>query len=126
MILEKPTISQRRGALDILPTDLYDSFKGIITRIRQCPNASAELGIYVLMWLHFAQRPLKLAELQHALAVKKGHMEFDWDNIPSQKALLDCCLGLVLVDEETLTVRFVHFTTLKAQAGTCLVRTSTR
>ena len=62
------------------------------------------------MWLHFAYRPLKLIELQHALAVDKGHAEFDSDNIPSQKMLLDCCLGLVIVDEETLTIRFVHFT----------------
>ena len=110
MILEMPTSSQRWEALEILPTDLYDSFQGIITRIRQRPNASAMLGMQVLMWLHFARRPLKLAELRHALAIKRGHMEFNWGNIPSQKTLLDCCLGLVLVDEETLTVRFVHFT----------------
>ena len=110
MILEMPTNSQRREALEILPTDLYDSFQGIITRIQGRPNASAELGMRVLMWLHFACRPLKLMELQHALAVKRSHTEFDAGNIPSQKVLLDCCLGLVIVDEETLTVRFVHFT----------------
>ena len=110
MVLEMPTSSQRREALEILPTDLYGSFQGIITRIRERPSASAKLGMQVLMWLHFALRPLKLAELQHALAVKKGHIEFDWGNIPSQKALLDCCLGLVIVDEETWTVRFVHYT----------------
>ena len=110
MILEMPTSSQRREALEILPTDLYDSFQGIIARIRKRPHASAKLGMQVLMLLHFALRPLELAELQHALAVKNGHLEFDWGNIPSRKALLDCCLGLVLVDEETSTVRFVHFT----------------
>ena len=64
----------------------------------------------VLMWLHFAYRPLKLRELQHALAVERGDTEFDSENISSQKVLLDCCLGLVVVDEETLTVRFVHYT----------------
>ena len=110
MILEMPTKSQRRQALVKLPTDLYNSFQGIIARIQGRPNASAELGMRVLMWLHFAYQPLNLVELQHALAVRKGHVEFDSDYIPSQKALLDCCLGLVIVDEETLTVRFVHFT----------------
>ena len=109
MILSMPTKSQRRQALEKLPTDLYKSFQGIISRI-QHPNASSGLGMRILMWLHFAYRPLKLAELQHALAVNKGHTEFDSDNIPSQKAILDCCLGLVIVDEETMTVRFVHFT----------------
>ena len=105
------TKSKRRKALATLPTNLYDSFRDIITRIRECSNAcQAELGLRVLMWLHFAYRPLGLGELQHALAVEKSHKEFDADNIPPWKALLDSCLGLVVVDDETMTVRFVHFT----------------
>ena len=111
MVLEMPTRSKRREALGILPTDLHDSFQRIITRIRQCPRAGqAELGMRVLMWLHFSYRKLKLEELQHALAVEESHTEFDVGNIPSRKAILDCCLGLVLVDEETSTVSFVHYT----------------
>ena len=67
------------------------------------------------MWLHLATRPLLLVELQHALAVvleegKRGNIDLDEDEIPTQKRLLDCCLGLVIVDEETMTVRFVHYT----------------
>ncbi|KAF8436098.1 hypothetical protein BGX38DRAFT_1285442, partial [Terfezia claveryi] len=97
MVLGMTTKFKRRKALETLPTDLYDSFKGVITRIRECLSKSqAELGMQVLMWLHFAYRPLKLAELQHVLAVEKGNMEFDPENIPSRKALLDCCLGLVI------------------------------
>ena len=111
MVLGMPTFSERRVALNALPTDLYDSFQGIITRIRRHPISSqAKLGIQVLMWLHFAYRPLMLKELQHALAVRKCHREFDMGYIPPRKALLDSCLGLVVVDEETMTVRFVHYT----------------
>ena len=111
MVLGMPTKFQRRKALETLPTDLYSSFQGIIRRIRECSSESqVELGIRVLMWLHLAYRPLNLAELQHALAVEKGHTVLEEDNIPSQKRLLDCCLGLVVVDDETLTVRFVHYT----------------
>ena len=109
MVLGMPTNSQRREALETLPNDLYDSFQGIITRIRKCPAGQAALGMQVLMWLHFSYRPLKLVELQHALAVKKTHKEFDAGNIPPRKALLDCCFGLVVVDEETLIVRLVHY-----------------
>ena len=109
MVLGMSTKSQRRKALEKLPTDLFGSFKIIISRIRKCAN-HAKFGLGVLMWLHFAYRPLKLEELQHALAVEKGHTEFDVDNIPSQKVLLDSCLGLVVVDEETSTVRFIHYT----------------
>ena len=111
MVLGMSTKSKRQRALETLPTNLYDSFRGIITRIRECPNAcQADLGFQVLMWLHFARRPLNLKELQHALAIEKGDTEFDADNIPSRRAILGCCLGLVIVDDETLTVRFVHYT----------------
>ena len=111
MVLGMPTRTKRREALETLPTGLYDSFHRIIKRIRECPHAGqAELGMRVLMWLHCASRPLKLKELQHALAVEKGHTEFDSGNIPSQKFLLDSCLGLVVVDKETSTVRFMHYT----------------
>ena len=68
--LGMPTKPQRRKPLKDLPLDLYSSFRSIISRIRECPNiGQAELGMRVLMWLHFAYQPLKLVELQHALAV---------------------------------------------------------
>ncbi|KAF8421814.1 ankyrin repeat-containing domain protein [Tirmania nivea] len=95
-------------ALGTLPTELNDTFEGVIKRIRELPG-HAKLGMKVLLWLHLAYRPLKLKELQHALAVEKNDVQFDEDNIPSRKAILDCCLGLVLIDEETMTVRFVHY-----------------
>ena len=110
MVLGMTTKSKRRKALETLPPDLYLSFARIIARIRESSVDQAELGITVLMWLHFARRPLQLVELQHALAVENSHTEFDADNIPSKKALLDCCLGLVVIDDETSTVRFVHYT----------------
>ena len=111
LVLGMTTNSERREALEELPTDLHNSFRDIITRIRGSLSASqAKLGLQVLMWLHFAHRPLKLVELQHALSVRKTHTELDAENIPAPKLLLSCCLGLVIVDEETSTVRFVHYT----------------
>lgn len=79
MVLEMSTISQRRGALKILPTDLYNSFQGIINRIQKCPTPSAKLGMRVLIWIHFAHQPINLIELQLALSVHKDHTEFDPD-----------------------------------------------
>ncbi|KAF8421785.1 hypothetical protein EV426DRAFT_565060, partial [Tirmania nivea] len=109
MVLEQATISKRRKALRTLPTELNDTFAGVIKRIQQS-RGHAELGMKVLLWLHLAYRPLKLKELQHALAVEKDDSYFEVDNIPSQKTILDCCLGLVQIDEETMTVRFIHYT----------------
>ena len=108
MVLELPNKSQRVEALKNLPPGLTTTFQGIINRIQK--SLHAKLGLQVLMWLHFAYRPLKLAELQHALAVEKVHKEFNSKNITSQEVLLSCCFGLVVVDKETSTVRFAHYT----------------
>ena len=109
IVLKKLTIAQRRKVLKNLPPNLYDTFKEIVIRIQDSEEDAATLGMQVLMWLHLAYRPLKLKEIQHALAVEKGETDLDFDNIPSREVLLDCCLGLLIVDEETSTVRFVHY-----------------
>ncbi|KAF8475472.1 hypothetical protein BDZ91DRAFT_816998, partial [Kalaharituber pfeilii] len=69
-----------------------------------------ELGMKVLMWIYLAERALKVIELQHALSVEDEAEALDPDNFPSRGTLLHCCCGLVTVDDETLTVRLVHYT----------------
>ena len=111
MVLEKPTKAARREALADLPLKLNDAYAGMLARIQdssRSPHLTGNLGMQVLMWLHLATRPLRLKELQHALAVvleegKRGNVDLDEDQIPTQKRLLDSCIGLVIVDEETLT-----------------------
>ena len=118
MVLEKPTKAARREALAILPLELSDAYAGMLARIQKLshsPHPVSNLGMRILMWLHIATRPLRLEELQYALAVvlkegKRGNIDLDKDQIPTKKRLLDCCLGLVVVDDETMTVRFVHYT----------------
>jgi len=109
MVLEQPTMASRRQALTTLPSELNDAYARMIDRI-QNSKFFCDLSMRVLMWLHLATRPMKLVEIQHALAVESGSIALDEEAIPSEKRLLDCCLGLVLVDEETSTVRFVHYT----------------
>jgi len=109
MVLEGTTIRQRRLALNTLPASLAEAFASMIDRIMKLPLGQAKLGMQVLLWLHMAYRPFKLRELRHALAVEPGDTELDTENIPSPEVILSCCLGLVIVDEETLTVRFVHY-----------------
>ena len=102
----------------MLPSELSDSYAAMLARIQNStryPHPVRNLGMRVLMWLHLATRPLYLKVLQHALAVvleegEHGNVDLDVNQIPTQKRLLDCCFGLVIVDEETMTVRFVHYT----------------
>src|SRR5690606_14836159 len=64
-----------------------------------------------LSWIVHARRRLSTEELQHALAVEEGESEIDEDAIPDKEDILSVCAGLVVVDEESNTIRLVHYTT---------------
>jgi ankyrin repeat protein len=74
-----------------------------------------------LKWTFLAKRPLTVSELRHAISISidpstilPGKLPLaydrtlDWENFPSGKSLIDWCLCLVIIDEETHTVRLVH------------------
>ncbi|KAF3271318.1 hypothetical protein TWF217_005716 [Orbilia oligospora] len=102
--------SQKMFLLPILQIQmLYKAFESTIDRIVRQSRSSSDLALDILMWTHLAERPLNVNELFDALAVKIGGKDLDTDNFPSRQSWLDCCLGLVIVDEVTSTVRLVHF-----------------
>jgi len=63
-----------------------------------------------LMWICHSERPLRVDELCHALAVEIGSTYFNSDNVPGTETVLACCQGLVTVDREASTVRLAHHT----------------
>jgi hypothetical protein len=69
-----------------------------------------ELAQQVLGWITCAKRPLTTTELQHALAVEIGDQELDKDNLPQLDDMTSVCAGLVTIDEESNTIRLVHYT----------------
>ena len=64
----------------------------------------------VLMLASYSKRPLSLDELRQALAVKSGRKSLDTHLLPSLKTLVDVCAGLITVEEESNTVRLIHYT----------------
>jgi hypothetical protein len=119
--LDQTTISKRRKALDTMPTKLETAFESTISRIMNQKSERSTQAMDVLKWTFLAQRPLTVIELRHALSVtidpskmQPGKLPLaydetlDWDNFPSEKSLIDWCLGLIIIDEETSTVRLVH------------------
>jgi hypothetical protein len=62
----------------------------------------------VLKWAFLAERLLLLEELRHALAVRVDDTQLDWENFPSEKSILNVCLGLIAVDQGTHTVQLVR------------------
>ena len=50
-------------------------------------------------------------DLQHALAVKVHDSELDKENLRQGEDMVSVCAGLVTVDQESGTIRLVHYTT---------------
>ena len=89
---------------------LGDVYGTTIERIKAQDGDKSRLGMAALMWVSYAERPLQVDELCHALAVEIGSVDFNTGNVPSISTLVSCCRGLITVDKEASTVRLVHLT----------------
>lgn len=104
-----------------MPKDLDDAFEITMARMKQQADAMADQAMEVLNWILLTKRDLRVPELQHALAVAIEDTKLDWDNFPPEDSLAEVCLGLVIHDKETSTIRLVHrslFEYLKKQHQT--------
>ncbi|KAI3323560.1 ankyrin [Xylariaceae sp. AK1471] len=108
-ILGENTIKRRRNALGRLPDTLDGAYDATIARIKMQSPADSELAIEILTWVHYAARPLTIAELRHAVSIEVGAEDFDEEDLPNPN-LLSLCLGLVMLDVKEERVSFVHFT----------------
>ena len=98
------------AAISRLPQDTDLIYKDALQRIRNQTVQRSRRAEQILMGITFAQRPLKLSELLCALAIRPGDQEIVEDRFPKEKLLLSACCGLVIVDEESQIIRFVHYT----------------
>ena len=89
---------------------LSDAYAATLTRLKAQKGYKSVLGLRVLMWVLYSERPLRAQELCCALGVEIGSAELDPENIPALRSLLASCLGLVTVEASSSTVRLVHFT----------------
>ena len=90
--------------------DLDSVYVQTLQRIRDQKGDRSRLGMEVLMWVSNAERPLRIDELCHALAVDMQSTDLDPENVRPADTVLGSCLGLAVVDAETLTVRLIHHT----------------
>ena len=108
-ILDEPTVGDMKTALGELPHGLNDALDSTLSRIRDQPDGRRRIGLNTLMWISHAKRPLLAIELSEALAIRSGDNFLNIDRQPRPGIMVDCCMGLVTVDEETSEVRLVHF-----------------
>jgi ankyrin repeat protein len=112
--LDKLTVREMKFALCNLPqgSDAYDeAYDAAMKRICAQGKGSSEMTKKILAWILCAKRPLSTLELLHALAVEPGDNEVDEDNMLEAEQILTICAGLVTIDEQSDSVRFIHYTT---------------
>ena len=111
-ILQESTLYRRRERLKKI-TDglgLGDAYGGTIGQIKAQGEDKSVLGMAALMWISYAELPLREDELCHALGVELGSRDFSTNNAPSVSTLVNCCQGLITVEKEGSIVRLIHFT----------------
>ena len=113
-LLDKNTKKKVESALSRLlkgSEALSQAYDEAISRIDSQLPGTKTLAKSVLSWITYAQIPLTIRELCHALAVEPGDDELDVDNIPDIEDIVSACVGLVTVDQESDIIRLVHYTT---------------
>ena len=97
-----------RKALETLPPELNESYEQTMERIKSQGKDYSELAMRVLLWVSNTVRPLSPIELQYAIAVQPGMTELDDEDLDDQDLMISVCAGLVVLDAETNTLRFVR------------------
>ena len=104
------TKSEVKASLSNLSANLGQAFEKTIRRIENETLNRRQVAVQALSWVSHARRPLKIAELCHALATNIGDTALDQDNLLPPRLIIESCFGLVVLDEEGLTFRLVHYT----------------
>lgn len=109
-ILDQMTKSEIKRCLRNLSANLDQVYEDTIRRIQGEPRNRQHVAMQSLMWISHARRPLHVDELRHALATELGDTDLDRDNLLPTKLIIETCSGLLILDDESFTVRLVHFT----------------
>lgn len=103
------TIREVLHALEHLPKEINNTYDQAMTRIEKLSVNRQRAVKKLLLWVSFAERPLKIAELEHAIAIARGMTEIGKDYILSAKVLTSMSAGMVIIDESEY-VRLTHET----------------
>ena len=102
------TLKKLREILESLPSGVHAMYSSTVTRINSQSGDDSSLAMRVLLWLTYAFRPLRITELQHALAISNDTGIFDLDDITEKSFLTSVCCGLIITDRETNIIRLAR------------------
>ena len=102
------TLKKLRGILESLPSGVHAMYSSTVERINSQSGDDSSLAMRALLWLTYAFRPLKIIELQHALAITNDAGTFDLEDVTEKSFLTSVCCGLVVTDQETNIIRLAR------------------
>ncbi|KAJ7303833.1 ankyrin repeat-containing domain protein, partial [Mycena albidolilacea] len=110
-ISTKNTIKAVQNALEGLAKNLPKGYDSAMDRIKAQNEDDKKTAYSTLTWVANAKRPLRVKELQVALAIEPDTRQLNQNNILEIEIIVAVCAGLVIVDEQSDAVRLVHYTT---------------
>jgi hypothetical protein len=96
---------QASGELPRSPDAVYDT---IMARIESQAAEDTSLALRILSWIFYAREPLSFGQLQYATAIQHGVKIIHEADCVEEDVLTAICGGLIVVDKQAQTVRFVH------------------
>lgn len=108
-MLNEPTIGEMEDKLNGLTNLLSDAFEETLNRINRLPASRSRLALSSLMHLTHAKRFFKASELSDVLALRPDSASLNPRYRPTTTMILDCCQGLVTLDDETNQLRLAHY-----------------
>ncbi|KAL3465617.1 ankyrin repeat-containing domain protein [Aspergillus heterothallicus] len=88
----------------------HEAYANIMTKITNQPENHKRLALQILSWVTQSHRPLRIAELRHALAVSESSSQVDEQNVPDLSLIVDVCAGLLMLKKDLPDVQLVHYT----------------
>ncbi|KAI1205957.1 uncharacterized protein F4807DRAFT_441117 [Annulohypoxylon truncatum] len=109
------TLFDVRTKLASFNNNLTDKYQDMMDRIGKQTLLRQEIAISTLAWITYAQRPLTVDELRHALAVDLKDGFFKPEKQPLSDDITAFCCGMVIVEKNFL--QFVHNTAAEFMQG---------
>jgi hypothetical protein len=89
----------------------HKAYEKIMTRISNQLTNHRELALQVLSWITQSYQPIRIPELQHALAVSDGSSKLNERNVPHLLLIVEVCARLVTFSDRLRAIQLVHYTT---------------
>ena len=98
-----------RHALDTsVPSELFDVYEIVMSGICRSHGDKQQIAQSVLSWIYHARRPLRMAELREAIAIRDDDVDLGEEDLTQVDDIVQACGSLVVHYPETGIVAFSH------------------